>query len=242
MRLHARSSAAKTQPRKFTALTATAAIPQDIARPAGLLTTVIFADIGFANGLRFSNLGGRREVFVPFPKGTSLSATELTLTIDDMSAHEARRSLEVIVNDRSAAAIALDGRSMGRQVRIPLNCARGREGFLKLTFSYSGAATQDRCIDVRYIGDSLTVRPESAIEIDIGATTLDVATTATLMPRDVAVVLSGRKLAIPYVAAALTVARQLKSSDGASASITGSKCCRSWHAATTHATGAAVLS
>ncbi len=208
----AAAQAQKAERRQSTTLASTAALPAEVARPAGLLTTVTFADIGFASGLRFSNLGGRREIFVPFPQGTSLSATELTLTLDDMSAHEARRSLEVIVNDRSAAAIALDGRSMGRQVRIPLNRAKGREGFLKLTFSYSGAATQDRCIDVRYIGDSLTIRPESAIEIDIGATSLDVATTAALMPRDVAVVLSGRKLAIADVAAALTVARQLKSS------------------------------
>src|SRR4029079_2254408 len=103
--------------------------------------------------------------------GLTLSASELLLSLDDVSAHEARRSLEILINDRSAAAIALDGKSMGRQVRIPLARAKGRQGFFKLTFVYSGAATQDRCIDVRYIGDSLTVRPESSIEINVGSRT-----------------------------------------------------------------------
>ena len=53
-------------------------------------------------------------------------------------------------------------------MRVPLANATARDGFLKLSFVYSGAATQDRCIDVRYVGDSLTVRPETAIEIEIG--------------------------------------------------------------------------
>ena len=135
-----------------------------------------------------------------------MTSSELVLVIDDVSAHEARRSLEVLVNDRSAAAIALDGKSQARAVRIPL--VKAKDGFLKLSFLYSGAATQDRCIDVRYVGDSLTIRPETAIEIDIGAAgPLDVATTAALMPRDVTVVLPGRRLAASDIATALTVAR-----------------------------------
>src|SRR6185295_13661770 len=176
---------------------------------APLVTAVTLADMGFASGLRFSNLGGRREIFVPLPQGADLSASELVLALDDVSAHEARRSLEVMVNDRSAAAIALDGRSTGRQIRIPLARARGRAGFFKLTFVYSGAATQDRCIDVRYIGDSLTLRPESAIEIEVGSRALDVATTAALLPRDVAIVMSSRKLCSADLAGALTIGRAL---------------------------------
>ena len=162
--------------------------------------------------MRFSNLGGRREIFVPLPPGADLAASELLLALDDVSAHEAKRSLEILVNDRSAAAVALDGKSMGRQIRIPLARAKGRDGFFKLAFVYSGAATQDRCIDVRYIGDSLTIRPESAVEIDIGSRTLDVATTAALMPHDVAVVLSSRTLGSADLAAAFTIGRSLKAS------------------------------
>ena len=101
----------------------------------------------------------------------------------------------------------------GRVVRVPLPKTTAKDGFLKLSFLYSGAATQDRCIDVRYVGDSLTIRPETAIELDLGAANaLDVATTAALMPRDVTIVLPGRRLTPADIATALTVARALAAS------------------------------
>ena len=178
------------------------------ARPTNIVAAITLADIGFINGLRFANLGGRREVFVPLPQGNDVASNELVLVIDDISAHEARRNLEVLVNDRSTVAIALDGKSQGRTVRVPL--VKAKDGFLKLSFLYSGAATPDRCIDVRYVGDSLTIRPETAIEIDVGATkVLDVATAAALLPREVAIVLPGRRLTTSEIVTALTVGRTL---------------------------------
>jgi hypothetical protein len=130
------------------------------------------------------------------------------LSIDDVTAHEARRSLEVIVNDRVISAIALDGKSAGREVRVPLTNAILREGFVKVSFVYSGAATQDRCIDVRYVGDSVTVRPESALEFEISALAqLSIAATAALLPQNVAVLLSSPQVAPAEVATALLIAR-----------------------------------
>ena len=134
-------------------------------RPSALVS-LTFADLGFGNGIRFANLGGRREIFVQLPQGAAVNPAELVLALDDISAHEARRNLEILVNDRSAAAVALDGRGTTRTVRIPLGGAKTADGFLKLAFQYSGAATQDRCIDVRSIGDSLTIRPESAVDVE----------------------------------------------------------------------------
>src|ERR1043166_6663986 len=182
-------------------------------RPGAIASAITLADLGFGNGFRFANLGGRREFFVPLPQGADITARELVLAIDDVSAHSARRSFEVLVNDHIVASIALDGRGQGRIVRIPLAQVRPREGFLKLSLLYSGAATQDRCIDVRYVGDSLTVRPESAVEIEtVFPGGPDVATTASLMPRDVAIVLPGRRLEAHEIATALTVARVLAAS------------------------------
>jgi cellulose synthase operon protein B len=186
--------------------------PAATPRPPGLLSNVTLGDIGFLTGFRFANLGGHREIFVPVPQ-SGVTSSELVLVLDDLSAHDARRSLEVLVNDRSAVAIVLDGHSMGRVVRLPLPNTNAKDGFVKLSFLYSGAATQDRCIDVRYVGDSLTIRPETAIELDLGAASrLDVATTAALMPRDVTVVLPGRRLRPAELATALTVARALAAS------------------------------
>ena len=76
------------------------------ARPAALISVTTLASLGFADGLRFANLGGRRDVFVPLPQGGELTPSELVLALDDVSAHEARRSLEILVNDRAVAAIA----------------------------------------------------------------------------------------------------------------------------------------
>jgi hypothetical protein len=179
-------------------------------RASGLVSSIKLADIGFVNGVRFANLGGHRDLFVPLPQARDVAASDLLLVLDDVSAHDSRRNLEVLVNDRTVMAIVLDGKTRGRSIRIPLVNAKPRDGYLKLSFLYSGAATLDRCIDVRYVGDSLTIRPDSAVEVDLGPTgTLDVATTAALMPREVALVLPGRRLVSAEIATALTVARSL---------------------------------
>jgi hypothetical protein len=196
------------------------------APPKSLLVGVPFADVGFPNGFRLSNLGGRREVYIPVPQGVELNLAELTLAYDDVSAYDARRSVEILVNDRSVSALALDGKSTGHTVRIPLANAMTREGFLKISFLYSGAATQDRCIDVRYVGDSITIRPESAVEFEIGiAGVPNITATAALMPKDVAVLLSNPAPPPVDIAAAL--------------SITASIRCRPWSTTTTSAAGLA---
>jgi hypothetical protein len=183
------------------------------AHPNALISATTLASLGFVDGLRFANLDGRRDVFVPVPQGAEIAPSELVLAFDDVSAYEARRNFEVLVNDRSAAAVALDGRSSGRIVRVPLASAKARDGFLKLSFIYAGAATQDRCIDARYVGDSLTIRPETAVELEVDfAGAPDVATTAALMPRDVALAVPGRPLSPMEIAATLTVARALSES------------------------------
>src|ERR1700691_6025415 len=202
-------------PRSIVAVPATvSSAPETTAPgPSGLTAKVTLGDIGFVNGLRFSNLGGRHDIFVPLPEGDGLAVSDLVLVIDDVSAHDARRNLEVQVNDRTATAIALDGNSHGRTIRVPLGKITPKDGYLKLSFLYSGAATIDRCIDVRAVGDTLTTDPATAVDVSVGqAATLGVATTAALMPRDVAVVLPARRAAANEIATAVTVARSLISS------------------------------
>jgi cellulose synthase operon protein B len=212
-----RGEPARTLPqaRRPPPVTAAAIAPDSqVARPdaslKSLVVSVLLREVGYSNGFRLSNLGGRREVYIPLPQGIELNLAELVLAYDDVSAHDARRSLEILVNDRLVTAIALDGKSIGRTARIPLANAAARDGFLKLSFLYSGAATQDRCIDVRYVGDSLTVRPESAIEFEIGVTgTPNITATAALMPHNVAILLSNPQLPAADIATALTLARSL---------------------------------
>lgn len=172
--------------------------------------TVTLADIGYADGVRFANMGGRREIFIPVPQSDAVVVRQLTLVLDDVTAHEARRSLEVLVNDRSAASIALDGKGMARVIQVPVNGAKPRDGFVKLSFVYNGAATQNRCIDVRFVGDSATVRPESGLDLEFDPAQLnDVATIAALMPRKVTILLPNRRLSASDFAAAIAVSRSL---------------------------------
>lgn len=183
------------------------------APPDGVTAAVTLADIGFRTGLRFSNLGGRREVFLPLPEGGDVAARELVLVLDDVSAYASKRSLEVLVNDRNVLALPLDGHGEGRIVHVPIAGTKAEDGFLKLGFVYSGAATRDQCIDERYVGDSVTIRPESEFDVDVGtAHGLDVATTMALMPRDVSIALPSRRLDSSDIASALVVARALAAS------------------------------
>lgn len=188
--------------------------PQDMpAHAHGLLTSVMLADLGFSNGFRLANLGERRDVFVSMPEGADITADELTLVFDDMSAYDAHRSLEILVNDRTAASIPLDGHTTGRLVHVRLGDAKPQHGYLRFTFVYSGAATKDRCIDVRYVGDSLTIRPETAVAVNVDFPGhLDVGTTTALLPRQVMVALPNRALTSSEIATALTLARSLTAS------------------------------
>ena len=132
-----RSPAAPLEPGRMSpplqrAAVITPALQSTVSQPPSksLLVGVPFADVGFPDGFRFSNLGGRREVYVPVPQGVELNLADLVLSYDDVSAHDARRSLEILVNDRSVASLPLDGKGIGRTVRIPLATAAAREGFL----------------------------------------------------------------------------------------------------------------
>jgi hypothetical protein len=208
LKIARRSSAPRAAPVETTA----AAPAPAIAPPKSnsLVAAITLADIGFTNGLRFANLGGQHELYVPLPQDSDVAATSLVLVLDDFTAHEAKRNLEVQVNNRTVAAIVLDGKGRSRVVQVPLSGAKPKDGYLKLTFLYSGAVTPDHCIDVRYVGDSLIIRPETAVEVDVGlAGRLDVPTAAALMPREVAVILPGRHLAEAEIATALTVGRAL---------------------------------
>ena len=140
------------------------------SRSGRLLASVTLADIGFAAGLRFSNLGGRpRNVRAAAagrrPRRQRTCARRSTTSAPTRPG-AAWKSWSTTAAPRRSRSTA---RAWAARCAFRSQRAKGRDGFFKLSFVYSGAATQDRCIDVRYVGDSLTVRPETAIEIEIGS-------------------------------------------------------------------------
>jgi hypothetical protein len=92
------------------------AVPVTAPRPSGLFAEITLADIGFANGIRFAKPGRRRELFVPVPQAPDIAASELVLVLDDVSAHDARRNLEVQINDRTAISPDAVTAAAGRAV------------------------------------------------------------------------------------------------------------------------------
>ena len=60
-----------------------AADADESSRPrlGAILSTISLADIGYATGFRFANLGGRRDLFVSLPAGADVTARELVLTV-----------------------------------------------------------------------------------------------------------------------------------------------------------------
>jgi hypothetical protein len=68
----------------------------------GLLASISLADIGFNNGLRFSNLGGRREIFVPLPQSQELTASEFRLVPLPQSQELTASEFHLVFDDVSA--------------------------------------------------------------------------------------------------------------------------------------------
>ena len=81
------SHAQRAERQRSAAIAVPAPQPEAPRPNPNLVSTVTLADIGFVTGLRFSNLGGRRELFIPLPQGADLAATELVLSLDDVSSH-----------------------------------------------------------------------------------------------------------------------------------------------------------
>jgi hypothetical protein len=96
--------------------TAAAASPAPAPKSNSLIAAITLADIGFANGLRFANLGGQHELYVPLPQDSDVAASNLVLVLDDFIAYEAKRNLEVRINNRTVATIVLDGKGRNRTI------------------------------------------------------------------------------------------------------------------------------
>ena len=58
-------------------------VPAPAQPSSGPLAEVTLADIGFVNGLRFANLGGHRDLFVPLPQRGDVTVSDLVLVLDD---------------------------------------------------------------------------------------------------------------------------------------------------------------
>lgn len=184
--------------------------PASSPPPPGTARSITLHDLGLDRGIDFSSFSGYRDLYFPIPHHGFQTAT-LEIFMRAGAAFPGRRNLQI-----SAGGRVLDSRPLGLgesldPVIVPIDPALAEDGFLRVTLRYSGALQADRCVDERVSGDFLSIRPETALNLNVAPESLaDVRSVASLMPRDVVVVLPERTLERGEIAAALRASAVLK--------------------------------
>ncbi|PEQ10493.1 hypothetical protein B2G71_21945 [Novosphingobium sp. PC22D] len=201
--LHAWTQPAPDWARTSSTATASAGETTD----AGTLRrTISLRELGFPDGLDLSGLSGTRELFFPVPDSADVRTLHLRLPYRSGSAFESRRSLQVEVRDRAMLTTALPTETQTGIIEVPIEPAMIRDGYVPIRLRYSGAISEDRCVDQRVSGAYLAFLPEGGLTMGLSPKAADtVAEVAAVMPRAGSIVLPDRPTEA-QAAAALTLA------------------------------------
>ncbi|MBC6718319.1 hypothetical protein H9Q09_19225 [Aurantimonas sp. DM33-3] len=189
-----------------TAPSGTAASTNDAAtRAAGVRRVIGLGELGFDEGLQFSGLNGERELFFPVVAEAAQDMV-LRLSLRSQSAFASRRSMQVLVGDQIVFARGLGNEDESFTVEKAIDPASVENGFVKVTLRYSGAITEDRCVDQRVAGDFLSVLPGSALEVALDPAALDtIDRVLAMMPDDVVIRMPERDLREAEMAALIRI-------------------------------------
>ncbi len=180
------------------------------AADEALKRNVAITELGFTKGLEFTSFGGQRDLFFPVPR-TGLRAAVLRLKLDAGAAVAGRRHLQISAGERILQSVPLEGRATEQTIQQPLDPQLAKDGFLRVTLRYSGAFTQDRCVDERVAGDFVNILPETELQMELEPQAYaEVRSVAALMPRKVRIILPDRALTADEAASAVRVASVLK--------------------------------
>ena len=148
------------------------------------VTRVITLDeLGFDNGFEIEGLSGGRTLYFPVPAGVGVDDLRLTLPYRADSSFGSRRSIAIEIGGRTQYTAALpEGLSEG-VIDIPVDPALAQDGFLATRIVYSGAITEDRCVDQRLSGAYLAFAGEGGLRARLQGPSLGrVSTVASVMP------------------------------------------------------------
>lgn len=197
---------------------AAAAEKAPTAPTGGVTRSITLTELGFATGMEFGSFGGKHDFFFPVPAQGVKSAV-LRVKFRAGAAVVGRRHLLIATAGTWISSNPLGADETGRTIDIPIDPSAAKDGFVTVTFRYSGAFTQDRCVDQRVAGDFLNILPETALEMQLAPEALtEVAAVASLMPHDVTVVLPNRVLKASETTTALHVISAMKR-NGATVSV-----------------------
>lgn len=186
------------------------AAPQSPALNDTLQRSVSLAELGFERGVEFLAFGGQRDFYFPAPR-KGLKAATLKIKLHTGAAVQGRRHLQVMAGERILLTQPLGTTDTEQAIDVNIDPQLAKDGFLQISMRYSGAFTQDRCMDQRVAGDFLTILPASTLELALTPDAYnDIRSVVGLMPREVSIGLPGRPLGTNDVAAALRVASALQ--------------------------------
>ncbi|WP_457313359.1 hypothetical protein [Sphingomonas sp. UYAg733] len=179
---------------------------QPLAQPidsAAIATpTVALASLGFRQGIDFSGLEGRQELFFQVPAGLRSYSLRLVLPFQSVAAIPVARRLTILTRNRVLGTAAIDANGT-IDIPIPADAIDG--GVLPLTLIYSGAATPNRCYDRRAAADHLHLDPGGGLVLGIARdAVLPIATVAALIGNEPTIMVPARP-STAQAAAALTV-------------------------------------
>lgn len=214
---------APEEPRPVAAAPAPAAPQPGLPEPptaeveprAVLVRMLSLAELGFADGIQFTNLNGARDIFFRVPNAATIERMTLRLAVRAGAAHDSIRHIKVLIADRIARTVPLDGEWQEMSLDIDVRPSDIKDGFLKVGFDYGGAIGEFRCIDERAAGDFVLFSAASGLEMRLYRDALiDVGEVAAVMPPKVAVALPPRDPSPAVLAAALRTAALYRANDG----------------------------
>ncbi|WP_428929113.1 cellulose biosynthesis cyclic di-GMP-binding regulatory protein BcsB [Marinibacterium sp. SX1] len=155
------------------------------APAAGIVTRDIsLPEIGFADGFEFQQLSGQAVAYVPVGEAEAISAMRLRLDLQFDRTIDVRSHLTVRLADRIAHVEPLEDAGGRATIEIDVPRSAVSSGFVKVGLDYSGANSENICIDERASGDFLRVLPSSALRVDFLSDRLDtLGRVAGAMPR-----------------------------------------------------------
>ena len=180
------------------------------AGPRDIIRAITLSDLGYSSGIELNGLIGRRELFFPLPRGLRGVRATLRLAFDSASGESARRSVRVMMGDRTVFTRGLSAAPETDTIDIPIDLTDQVDDFVRIQIVYGGALTDDYCIDQRVAGDFFTLLPETGLVLSLPPDQVTAVRTAVaLMPRDITIYVPPRALSEGEVAAALGLARAL---------------------------------
>jgi hypothetical protein len=134
-----------------------------------LLRTMSLRDLGYGNGISFSQLSGQTEIYFPVRDAKPVLGGQLTLELDHGATTAVERFLQIKIGGRIATSVGLD--VAGGQISLPIDIRPSdiQNGFLTIGLSYSGAFSEFICVDERASGDFVQISPNSSLSLTLDA-------------------------------------------------------------------------